>query len=321
VKIRLHIKVLSVPPRRRQGLTILEMLVSTAMLAFIVVGLTVVFVQTQRAFKTGIKETTITDAARTIVEMITADLGQMSDGQNTNVNNFHWGLTTYNAANRIVNYDSGLAIRTNQLEELYILERTNTTWVGVGYAVSNLLSPSGAPLAVGTLYRFETNWNSPYPALTNLIRPIEGTLDPFYSVFLQTSDSTMPNLYFNSNYWHPVADGVIDLELRAFDQNGNDAGSHFFTNYNYFSYPSYYYTNDIYSWEYPIMPQGIPTNALPKALPNAAELEFAILEPEALAQARSLAVNPAALQSYLGSNAATRMEVFRQRVSVAAATR
>ncbi len=303
------------------------MLVSTAMLAVIVVGLTVVFVQTQRAFKTGIKESTVTDAARTIVEMITADLEQTSDGQNTNVYNLHWGLTASNAANVIVSFNNGVPIRTNQLEEIYILERTNTTWVGVGYAVSNLLSPSGAPLHLGTLYRFETNWNSPYPALTNLFRPIDGTFDPFYSVFLQTSDSSIPGLYFSSNYWHPVADGVIDLKILAFDQNGNDADSHFFTNNNnnYFSYPSYFYTNDIYALEYPIPPGGIATNALAnvltKALPNSVELEFAILEPEALDQARALGASTPALLNFLGSNAATRMEVFRQRVNVAATPR
>jgi hypothetical protein len=192
--------------------------------------------------------------------------------------------------------------------------------------VSNLLSPSGGPLHLGTLYRFETNWNSPYPALTKLVRPIDGTFDPFYSMFLATSDGTVPSLYFSSNYWHPVADGVIDLRILAFDQNGNDADSHFFTNNNnyYFSYPSYFYTNDIYSLEYPITSLSIPTNALAnvltKALPNAVELEFAILEPEALDQARSLAASTPALLNFLGSNAATRMEVFRQRVNVAAAT-
>jgi hypothetical protein len=303
-------------------LTILEMLVSTAMLAMIVLGLTVVFVQTQRAFKTGIKETTITDSARTIVDMITADLGLMSDGQNTNVFNFYW---TNNLSSMMVNYSyvNGVPtpIRTNQLERLYILQRTNTAWVGVGYAVSNLLSPSGAPLGVGTLYRFETNWNCPYPALPNLFAPY--VFEPFYTAFYQTSQSNVPNLYFTSNYWHPVADGVIDLKIRAFDQNGNDADSYFFlaNNNNYFFYPSYIYTNDNNFLEYPIAPLGIPAGALPKALPNSVELEFAILEPEALAQARSLAVNPAALQNYLGSNAATRMEVFRQRVTIAAATR
>ena len=55
------------------------MLVSTAMLSFIVLGLTAMFIQTQKAFKTGIKQTTITDAGRAIIDMIASDLSQMSD--------------------------------------------------------------------------------------------------------------------------------------------------------------------------------------------------------------------------------------------------
>ncbi len=61
------------------------MLVSTAMLAFIVLGLTAMFVQTQKVFKTGIKQTTVTDAGRAIIDMIASDLSQMSDPHFTNV--------------------------------------------------------------------------------------------------------------------------------------------------------------------------------------------------------------------------------------------
>jgi hypothetical protein len=304
VKTRSHIKILFVPPRRREGLTILEMLVSTAVLAFIVLGLTAMFVQTQKAFMTGIKENTITDAARTIVDMVSTDMGQMSDGQNPNVINFYWGLTAANAANIIVNYDNNGAIRTNELEEVYILERTNTTWVGVGYAISNLLSPSGVVLGVGTLYRFETNWNNSYPSY--LFYPVPSNApDPFYSVFLE---GLQPGTnYFNTNYWHPVADGVIDMKIRAFDQFGNENDTNSFAISNVFFYP--------------IMPaNNLPINAT-NDLPNSVELEFGILEPEALAQARSLSVNALALQHFLMSNTAPKMEVFRQRVTIAAATR
>ena len=72
-------------PRNCRALTILEMLVSTAMLAFIVLGLTAMFIQTQKVFKTGIKQTTVTDAGRTIIDMIASDLSQMSDPHFTNV--------------------------------------------------------------------------------------------------------------------------------------------------------------------------------------------------------------------------------------------
>jgi len=65
-------------------LTILEMLVSTAMLSFIVLGLTAMFIQTQKAFKTGIKQTSVTDAGRAVIDMIASDLSQMADPHFTN---------------------------------------------------------------------------------------------------------------------------------------------------------------------------------------------------------------------------------------------
>jgi hypothetical protein len=60
-----------------------------------------------------------------------------------------------------------------------------------------------------------------------------------------------------------------------------------------------------------------PTNVMP----NSVELEFGILEPDTLVQLRGLAGNPTALMNFLSSNAAPKMEVFRQRVTIAAATR
>ena len=95
------------------------------MLSFIVIGLTAVFVQTQRAFKTGIKATTITDAGRTIMDMVAADMRQMSDANNTNVMNLYWTWTENSTQ-----YQNGLPFRTNQIDEIYVLEHTNTTWMG-----------------------------------------------------------------------------------------------------------------------------------------------------------------------------------------------
>jgi hypothetical protein len=84
-----------------------------------------------------------------------------------------------------------VAIRTNELNDIFILEHTNTTWVGVGYAVSNYPG-----IGVGTLYRYETNWNA-WPLC----------LPTTSFAVLQINFST----YFPNTYWHKVADGVIDL--------------------------------------------------------------------------------------------------------------
>ena len=257
------------------------MLVSTAMLSFIIIGLTAVFVQTQRAFKTGIKATTVTDAGRTIMDMIASDMRQMSDAQNIGVTNLYWTWSENS-----VQLENGLPFRTNQIDEIYVLEHTNTTWLGVGYAVLNLVPGSTYPF--GTLYRYQTNFNAPY-----LIG--DGLYLPFLDA-LPTRDFT------NQAYWHRVADGVISLKLRAYDQNGNEPWIE-----------STYYGDYATGGEHP--PQiSYPFSS--NTLPNAVDVELAILEPEALAQARALTGVPTALNNFMSSNALTKMEVFRRRISI-----
>ena len=51
-------------------------------------------------------------------------------------------------------------------------------------------------------------------------------------------------------------------------------------------------------------------------LVTAVDVELAILEPDALARARSLSGAPVALNNFMQTNALTMMEVFRQRISI-----
>ncbi len=271
------------------------------MLAFIVLGLTAVFIQTQRAFKTGIKQSDVTDAGRTIMGMISDDLRQVADAQNEGVTNLYWSWAGSNQfAQGSGDHDSGgntIYYRTNQQDEIYILVHTNTTWMGIGYAVSN----SGPQPGVGTLYRYMVFTNA--PQITNDL------FWPFYS-----------NINFQNfgTNWHQVADGVLHLKLRAFDTNGNEpwvenappygpaSGGDYNPNGGYYSYPQYSnFANPM-----------IVSNTLPSSL----ELELAILEPDALAHAQALVVNPLARGTYL-SNSAAKVDVFRQRITISPANR
>lgn len=265
------------------------MLVSTAMLSFIVLGLTAMFVQTQKAFKTGIKASTITDAGRTITDMIAADMRQMSDGNNPGITNLYWSWTENSMQS-----NNNLPFRTNQVDAIYLLEHTNTMWMGVGYAVQNLVPNSGS--TVGTLYRYETNFTAPYLLTNNLFWPFQEAV--------QTQNFT------NAVNWHRVADGVISLKLFAYDQNGNEPGV------------EAYYGD----WE----PQGtysypLSSNRLPNTvdwelntLPTAVDVELAILEPDALTRARAMAANPnlTPFKNFMSTNALTTMEIFRRRISI-----
>ncbi len=293
------------------ALTILEMLVSTAMLAFIVLGLTAMLIQTQKAFKSGIKQNTVSDAGHTVLDMMTSDLQLLADSGNTNPYgnsvivsssgsasnpnfNFYWGLPS----SGIINSNNGVAIRTNELDNVFFLQHTNTTWIGVGYAVSNV---PGADF--GTLYRYETNWTALAPVFTN----------DLFSAFL----TNLARSNFSSAYWHKIADGVIDLRVTPYDQNGNEP--------DYYNYRSGATLppgpkHGTYS-VYPIYPWLESTNSSTNTLPYAVELELAILEPSTLSQARAFASIPTALTAFLSSNAAPNMEVFRQRITINAAIR
>ncbi len=258
------------------------------MLSFIVLGLTAMFVQTQRAFKTAIKATSVTDAGRTIMDMIGTDMRQMSDAQNPGVTNLYWTWTQNSPQ-----YENGLAFRTNQIDDVYVLEHTNTTWLAVGYAVQNLVPGSSA--SVGTLYRYEDSINAPY--ITN------DMFWPFYTN-IETQNFT------NQALWHRVADGVISLKLRAYDQNGNEPWieSTFYGDWAKEAQISY-----------PVPPyNGLPAS---NTIPNAVDVELAILEPEALVRARSLAGVPSALTAYMQTNALTQMEIFRRRISIPVVSR
>jgi hypothetical protein len=267
------------------------MVVSVTMLSFIIIGLTAVFVQVQKAFKNGIKQTDVSDAGRTIMDMISSDLRQVSDAKNPGVVNLYW---SWAGSNQLVQETGNVGVRTNQQDEIFILVHTNNLWTGIGYAVSNV-----AP-CLGTLYRYVATTNTPF--LTN-------------NLFLPFQQS-VANQSFGTN-WHAVADGVIHLKLRAYDQNGNPETWIQSETVDYPGpnlSPEFFYPPSASNILF-LSPATINTiNS--NTLPNSVELELAVLEPDAYAQAHSLAFNQTIVSNYLATNAVTKVNVFRQRLVI-----
>jgi hypothetical protein len=182
------------------GLTILEMLVATTLLVVIVLGLTAMFVQTQKAFRGGHTQTDVMESGRTVVDMMSRDFQQMADAKDTNIVNFFYGI---HGASGFVQGDGLGNSRTNYLSDVFTLERINTTWYGIGYAISNTVGGginSSTPI-VGSLYRYVYSTNdipteNPYVIFTNEVTTFGYT-----------------NLY-------RVVDGVVHFQMRAFDANG-----------------------------------------------------------------------------------------------------
>jgi hypothetical protein len=306
-----------------RALTILEMLVSTAMLAFIVLGLTAMFIQVQKAFKTGIKQTTVTDAGRTILDMIASDLSQTSDPHFTNVfyptnsstfgsaPTLYWAWTGTDLAQS--NYNNGVLtpFRVNQLEDIFTTVQTNNTWIGFGYTVSNWFTNAGSgnPFpGIGTLYRYVATTNGPLFSTNNLL---------FTNFVGYVNSGNLPNSLFRR-----VADGVVGLKIYAYDADGNemywepaydqsgnvqDNGSSF----PYLQYPA----NE---WETNSLGVGTLQTVY---LPHSIDIELAMLEPEAFEHARALFTAGAipAAEAYLTTNCSGQVEIFRQHIIIPAA--
>jgi len=279
--------------RNCSALTIIEMLVSTTLLVFIVLGLTAMFVETQRAFKTGLRQSNMADSGHTVIDMMAADFSQLSDAQAFGIiTNLYWSGFT-NEDTFLYQDAPANRYRTNQLQEIFILVHTNTQWMGIGYAVSNW-----AP-GVGTLYRYMIATNAP---LTNNL-----LCDSFIA-------SAVHSTSFGPHF-DRVADGVIHLKIHAFDQFGNEyeQGREYTTTNGFyeFNYPAPAYTNTL--------PEG--TVVVPPAgLPNSIQLEVGVLASDTFEQLRAMPAGSLAQQLFLG-RAGGNIQIFRQNIPIAGASR
>jgi hypothetical protein len=243
------------------------------------------FVQTQKAFQAGLKQSGVADVGSTVVDMIAADLAQVSDAKSNNIVNLFFG---WSPVNYTVQYQDNVVFRTNQAQEIFMLVRTNDQWEGIGYAVSNTVA-GGA--GAGTLYRYTVQTNA--PLLGNDL-----SSNFFYFVNSQT---------FPLQYFHRVADGVIHLKIFAFDQFGNEDTNEY--GHDYDSTPS--------SFSYPLPnPPGSTANDLPCTV----QLEVGVLEPDTYTQARALSGVGTAETNFL-SKAAGNVHIFRQEIPIAGVVR
>lgn len=317
-------------PAGARGLTILEMLVSTALLSFIVLGLTAMFIQTQRAFKMGLKQSSINDSGRAVVDMIAADLAQLSDPHFVYATNtlpltnpfpFALAISPVNAypppvlfwdytvtlPQFFTNTDNGNIItRSNEVEDIFATVQTNATWMGIGYSVSNwFTNANGNSIpGVGTLYRYVSTTNG----------PIYNNNDPVWLGFY----SNVFGGNYNGTLFHRVADGVVHLKLYAYDANGNEMywqpGYDAQTNNTIYPNP----TGTIFYLQYPYVQFiGSPVVDLPSSI----DIEVGVLEPEAFEHARALytagAVNAAS--NYLAT-AAGQVDIYRQHIVIQSGT-
>jgi hypothetical protein len=293
-------------------------MVTVALLSFIVLGLLAMFSQTQRAFRSSMTQVDVLENGRATVDLLQRELAEMVPGNlplfsldknKTFKTNFNFIAelappVRLDASFTPVAFAQDLPGRTppqqrfNILEQFCFLTRQNQQWRLIGYLV-------GTPTSgVGTLYRFEGGTN---------VSDLTFQQD-LYNV--QTSFENTATLLYKQNIVAPnlkrIADGVVDLRVRAYKVDGGlvtitnlmpsvsfSSGAKVRMNPQpatiQFQEPEYFFYSN--------------------AAPAAVELELGFLEDRVLSRFNSIPTGPAQAQ-YLQNHAAE-VHIFRQRIPIA----
>lgn len=268
----------------RQGFSLIEILVVVALLSIIILGLLMMFNQTQKAFRTGLAQVDVLESGRAATEMLARELAQMTPTHAYRSNNVNYGVNFYAGVPNMAGYvplrqplpgsTTPAVERVNLLQEIFFLSRHNQTWAGIGY----LVTPRND--GVAALYRYYG---------TNSFGQDPGLL---YSTFLSTPLTNMSR----------IVDGVVHFKVRAFDTNG------VWINFNH---PRPAVAN-ILAQQFAF---GEPRDLrfYSNAVPAFVEFELGVLENRVLERARSIPV--AARRAYLEKQA-SRVHLFRMRVPI-----
>ncbi|MEO7298707.1 MAG: prepilin-type N-terminal cleavage/methylation domain-containing protein [Verrucomicrobiota bacterium] len=276
--------------RAQSGLTLVEMMVATTLLVVIMLGLTAMFNQVQRAFRGGLKQVDVFEGGRAIMDLVARDVEQLTASKDTN----NWSLYAGMQADTYLtslNPTGTAPFRTNVLDELFLLNYASD-WSAIGYRVLNPQDLNNFNnLKFGTLYRFSTN---------NFV----GFRFPTNYYFNNLFNSGNAGLLLTNGYLSRVADGVVHFKVTFYDAAGfvttNGTKGVSFLN----PQPSVDLTN-----EFQIAYSG-------DALPSLVEIELGVLEPQTLEQARSMADPTSYLQKQGG-----KIHIFKQQIPIRNAPR
>ena len=264
------------------GFSLVEIIVVVGLLSFIMLGLLVMFNQTQRVFRSGMTQTDVLEGGRLVTDMMRRELLQMRPSHDFNAVNFFVQRPRVKPLEQDLPGQPVIE-RTNLLQQLYFLTRENQTWTGFGYVVADPDS-GGFATNLGTLYRFERS--------TNALQSASGLFSAF-----DLARHTPKQL-------SRVLDGVVHFKVRAYNTNGVWITGNFKPGVNIVVQPDNYATGEIRYY-----------NFYSDAVPAFVEFEIGVLEDRALQRARSLPAGPVRAK-YLKENLAGRVHLFRTRVPI-----
>ncbi len=306
----------------RGGFSLIEIMITVALLSFIILGLLAMFNQVQRAFRSSMTQVDVLESGRAVTDMLARDLEQIYPTRYPNPDNN--GPSTNFVA--VVNTKfaqpmlQGLPgttdatgpnqgpYRTNLIQTLFFTTRYNQDFIGNGYFVyPDSVDNAGVGLGVGTLYRFTTNRSK------NTSAKLFGDFTNTIQNIFQNGTTNMPASVSR------IADGVIDFRFRTFDTNGvvmipyGNGHLAFWigTNINPIrvaitnGYGDYFPSTDQMNYWY-----------VSNAVPASVELELAFVEQRIIDRFKGIgSVNQPAQRTYL-SNHVAEVHVFKQRIPI-----
>ena len=305
------------PRTTPSAFTLVEILVTISLLAFIILGLFAMFNQVQRAFRSSMNQVDQLEAGRAVVEILPRELEQITPSRASGPNGVNFYALIRGSTPLTQSLPGTPVLRTNLLEDCFMLVRQNQTWTGIGYCVrtndgaGGLWLPESIPgqvMGAGSLYR--------YSATINVLRNdgLPADVSQLYSNFVY---SAQPGSTAISNR---ICDGVIHFRLQAFATNGfpiyvdNSSQARFRTNaYNMGSCMvkqasgnvSYLYPDNwfgLYFWS--------------NAVPASVELEIGVLEQRAWERYNSIGAASARLAYLRREEISSRVQLFRQRIPI-----
>jgi prepilin-type N-terminal cleavage/methylation domain-containing protein len=278
--LRLNVErwTLNVSPCSRRAFSLIEVMIATALMSVIVLGLIIMFGQTQRAFRTGMAQVDVLESGRAALDMIARDVEQATaTGMPESMNLWVQPSGFPPLEQSLV----GGGFRTNVLQNLLFSAREGQEWRGVFFALrgSNY---------IGTLYRHEN-----------------------YASAVNPEEVRRLTYFTYTNRPNRIIDGVTHLRYLAYDHQGrllNPDTPYLLPNGSNDVIQVFNEVADI-SYEY-----RFTSNALPAHL----EIELGILEPKYADRVRNLPVLGVApdqepqvkyLRNHVGH-----VHIFRQRV-------
>ena len=213
--------------RRRQGMTLLELMVSMSLLTVIILGLYSMFDRTQRALIRGGDEVDVQETGRSAFRVILSHVDRANSPDilgftnliikpNTNWNNM------LNLQQTLTQQLVDGSIRIHQLQDFFFLTREGSDWNGRGYFVREAANPHDGPYpipnrgdsnlwvnGVGSLYRFELTTNHLLTDELFFQTNIANVFQKPSSMSL-VNDPTASRSYTNI---YRIADGIVHLRV------------------------------------------------------------------------------------------------------------